>query len=375
MAKVTEVTTITETFVELADRHTTLYHFKEPPNPATLAFNDPDKYSDLHRTLATRKTVPYSEFNGGKPGVILDKLSPAYQNHKYWSRYLSSKDYESYPDRAWQNLLPIRASLATKVSFALKSKLPFSVRPLPRVLLYPFGWSACLSLRLTGAFRVSELASFLQRVVAEKAFTILDGGPLLSLSELFNQIARGVRADAFGKTKTGDKESSEAFVVTTVMAKHGVSPAIGALDFEEQTQMLRLVRPASTLSGRPFEEHVFQWPKAKGLKYVLFDDVGRFNWLEHLLFPEGRNRQLLHCYHNNSFLTLLQADHFVALLDAAGKEKLLSEKLFDVTQTAKSYLESPTFRNASLRAFLGRSDVKESITRAAKLALPRKTTT
>jgi hypothetical protein len=213
------------------------------------------------------------------------------------------------------------------------------------------------------------LAAFIQRVIAEKVFSTFNG-PSITLSQLFNEVARGVRADAFGKTKTKDRESSEAIVVTTVMAKHGGSPSLGALSFEEQTQMLRLVRPAGALSGRPFNEHAFQFPPRTGIEYVLFDDIGRFNWLEHLLIPEGRNRQLLHCYHTNSFLTLIQADHFMALLDAAGKQKVLSEKLFDVTQVAKDYLKSPTFKNASLRAFLSRSDVKESLTSAEKLALP-----
>jgi len=365
------MTSLTDTIVELADRHTTLYHFSEPPNPAILPLNDPEKYCELHATLAAEKRVPYSKLNGGKPGTILDELSPAYQNHNYWKWYLGSKDYESYPDRAWQNLLPIRARLSASVSFELNADLPFAVRPIPRILLYPFGWSTCVSLRLLGVYRISELSSFLQRVMAEKAFGIGDGPPL-SLSQFFVEIARGVRADAFGKNKTRDQESSEPFVVTTVMAKHGGSPAVGPLSFEDQTHMLRLVRPAGPLSGQPFEKHVFQWPNAKGLKYVLFDDAGRFNWLEHRLVPEGRNRQALHCYHNNSFQTLVQADHFLALLNVAGKQKVLTDKLFDVVQTARTYLKTPTFKNASLRAFLSRADVQEALAQAAAIALPAK---
>src|SRR5215203_3291952 len=122
------MTILTDTFVELADRHTTLYHFNEPPTLTPLAFFDSEKYCKLHKTLVAKKSLDYSEFNDGRPGVILGRLSAAYKNHKYWSRYLSSKDYESYPDRAWQNLLPIQASLAEPISFDLKAKLPFTVR-------------------------------------------------------------------------------------------------------------------------------------------------------------------------------------------------------------------------------------------------------
>jgi hypothetical protein len=360
------MTIITETLVELADRHTTLYHFVEPSNPAPLPFRNSAEYCDLHRALATAKRTEYSDVHEGGPGIVLCKLSPAYRNHKYWSRHLSSKDYDSYPDFAWQNLLPIQSELTIRVECELSSKLAFAIRPVPRVLLYPFGWSTWISLRLTGEHGLGELASFLQRVLTEKAFRI-DLGPLISLSELFNYVAKGVRADAFGKNKTKDVESSEVFIVTTVIAKHGGSPALGALNFEEETQLLRLVRPAGPLSGRAFKEHVFQFPPADEFEYVLFDDVSRFNWMEHLLIPKERNRQLLHCYHKNSFMSLIQADTFLALLEAAGKQKSLSERLYDLTESARNYLESPNFHNASLRAFLGRPDVRKSLKQATKL--------
>lgn len=354
--------TLTETLIDLADRHTTLYHFgaQNPPLP----LGNPDDYCALHKTLATQPTA-YADLHHGAAGVILRKLAPAYRNHKYWSRYLSSKNYKSYPALAWEKLLPIQADLSVHIDCEFSTKLPFTVRPIPRVLLYPFGWSAWISLKVMGPHKIGELSSFIQRVVTEKAFTMGNGS--MTLSDLFNQIAEGVRADAFGEDKTKDVESSNFFVVTTVMAKHGGSPALGGLSFEEETQLLRFIRPDGPLSGRPFKEHVFQFPPADDFEFVLFDDVTRFNWMEHLLVPEKRNHQLLHCYHNNSFMSMIQADHFLALLDLVSQQKTLSAQLFDVLQHAKQPLKSPGFRNASLRAFLTRSDVVEVLKSVDKL--------
>jgi len=359
------MTTLTESLVELADRHTTLYHFAEPANTAPLPFRNAAEYCQLHKTLAVQKRTAYSAIRSGEQGVVLDKLATGYKNHKYWSRYLRSKNYGAYPNLAWQSMLPIQATLALRIECTLSSKLPFEIQPFPRVLLYPFGWSTWVSLRLTGPHRISELASFVQRVISDRAFTA--GGATLTLTQLFNQIADGVRVDAFGKDNTMDSESSETFIVTTVMAKYGGSPALGALSFEEETQMLRLVRPAGPLSGRPFKEHVFKFPLERELEYVVFDDHGRFNWMEHLLIPKGRNHEHLHCYHTNSFFSLLQADHFIALLDAAGNQRSLSKGLYEVVQTARNCLESPSFKNASLRAFLARPDVKQSLQSAQNL--------
>jgi hypothetical protein len=364
------MTILTETLIELADRHTTLYHFNEPPNPAPLAFRNSDEYCELHRMVAAPNRTEYSDVHGGTPGAVLGKLSPAYRNHKYWSRHVSSKNYDSYPDLAWQNLLPLQAAVTMRIEFALAAEFPFIVRPVPRVLLYPFGWSTWISLRLTGPHEIPDLTEFLRRILTEKAFTTGADQAPVSLSQLFNQAARGVRADAFGGNKTKDLESSDTFIVTTVMAKHGGSPALGAFGPAEEKEMLRLVCPVGPLPGRPFKEHVFRFPPANDIEYVVFDDLTRFNWMEHLLIPKERNHHLLHCYHNNSFLSLIQADHFLALLGVAGKQKSLSEALSDLTQTARDYLTSPSFSNASLRAFLERPAAKKSLMLTSVTAKP-----
>lgn len=352
------MTTITETLVELADRHTSLYHFSEPQNAAPLPLSNPLEYCDLHRSLANARGVEYSAVQRAGPANIINKLFPGYRNHKYWNRQLRSRNYKSYPDLAWQNLLPIQANLTIRIECTALDK-SLTVQPVPRVLLYPFGWSTWISLRLIGSFEIASLSSFLAYLMNGRAFKFSDGSAL-NLTELFERVAEGVRSDGFGGNRTMDVESSNTVIVTTVTAKHGGSPALGALNQEDQKMMLGLVRPSGARSGRPFTDHVFQFG-ASEFEYLVLDDVSRFNWIEHLLIPRDRNHQLLNCYHHNSFLSLLQADHFHGLVGEASKQKAPSQKLYDLAQTALGYLQSPTFKNASLHAYLTRDDIKQEI--------------
>lgn len=345
------MTTLKETVIELGDRHTTLYYFDKPKS-APLPFADAGEYRQLHKTLAAPKRTEYSDVHPGGKGAILGKLAPAYGTYKYWPRHLSSNDYSSYPDRAWDYLLPIKSTLTTRIEWALGAEFTFLVRPVPTVLLYPFGWSTRINLLITGSHVVADLVALLQRLLTAKVFTLDQGPSPLSLSEFFSHVAEGVRTDAFGGKATKDTESSDPFIVTTVMVKHGGSAAIAALSAEGRNQMLRLVRPDGPLPGHPFKEHVFQFPAPNALDYIVFDDLSRFNWMEHLLKPEGRNHNWLECYHNNSFLSMVQADHYRALLEEAGKRKSLPESLYWVARSAARYLESPGYKNASLVAFL-----------------------
>ena len=72
------MTTLTDTRINIADRHTTLYHLRDPQPPAKpLPLGDPANVEKFYPELDGKPTE-YAKASGGQPGVILDKLFPAY---------------------------------------------------------------------------------------------------------------------------------------------------------------------------------------------------------------------------------------------------------------------------------------------------------
>jgi hypothetical protein len=364
--------TLTETVIDIADRHTTLFYLDAtPPIGAPLPLGGEAPYCALHRRVATPPRVEYGDVAGGKAPAILGRLTAPYVDNRYWHRFLGNSAIEAYPDDAWQQQLPVITGLTKRVVYVPGSGLSAKVSPLPRVILYPFGWSTWISLRLVGAHTISELSTFLQQLFASQALCYEGGsGEAFSAPTFFKEVARNVRADAFGGAKTRDLDPQDVAVVATVMAKHGGSPALGALGGEDQKELLRIARPYGPPPNDPFTDHVYRLVPGNDLEYLIHDKHGRFIWVEHLLEPIDWKYRHLRCYHNNSFTSLVHAWQLHGFLDAVARQRPLTQLAYDMAQNAGGALESPRYKCASLVQYLQEPAAKASVTKAAALAAP-----
>jgi hypothetical protein len=362
------MTRLTEARIEIADRHTTFYYLQgTKPVTKPLPIGDASSYCNSYGKISGDGRVEYSKLSGGRPGAVLDKMLPVYSDAKYWRRYLQSSPNERL---VWKEALPIVVTLKPRISAIAPTDFPGKISPVPRVLLYPFGWSTWISIRVTGEHGIEDLISLVLQLFNARVFQLSGGKDPLSLQGLFDYVSEGVRADAFKGARTQDNEASETALVVTVLSKHGGSPALGALGADEQKQMRSLVRPVGAPSNRPFNEMVFRFGLKEDtdydLNYMIADKLARFVWMEKLLKSEDRNHQWLNCYHQNTFMSLAQAWHFEGLLSFSAKLKPKQPRLQEILDTALERLESPPFRNASLRAFLELDPVKRAIQRAQK---------
>jgi hypothetical protein len=364
--------TLTDTMVELADCHTTLYYL-EAPQPGPLPLGTSASYNQLYATVGAPARVTYDAV-AGHAGVLLEKLRPFFKKNNYWNRFFASGQITAYPNFAWDFALPILCSLKARINFIANAKFKFQVRPLPSVLLYPFGWSARLSLRLLGPHSVDDLAAFNQHIFDNKAFHIdpdpapvPGGGPsTFSLPEVFDHIADAVRIDAFGGLKTKDFGPNDPVIVTTVLAKKGGTLKPGGLGNAQQKVLLRIVKPdGPPLTGK-IQDYLHELDP--NVKYVVMDNYGRFIWMEDLLNPVDRNYQHLRCYHNNTFNSLVQARHLFQLLTQAAMLKALPPPVAELTDKAVAALATPSlfYENASLRQFLRDPAVSDARNKMAK---------
>jgi hypothetical protein len=364
------MSTITETRIDIADLHTTLHYLqKKRPAKAPLPFDSEKKYCALHSQLVKPQRTEYRDVTSGSTAAVLDRLIPSYGNYKYWHRYLQTPVYQAYPGYAWGHLLPIEASITSRIAYVPAPGFAFKVSPVPRVLLYPFGWSTWISLRLLGDHSVSDLAAFLQLLFTEPVFRYESGPGSFALPKLFSDVAEGVRADAFGGNNTDDIDPQEFVTVTTVMAKHGGSPALGALGPPQQTELLRIAHPYGPPSNHPFAQQVYSLLSTSGAEYMVHDKTGRFLWVEHLLEPIEWKYHHLRCYHENSARSLVHAWHLHALLDAAAKQRPLTRLVYDMVQAAIAAMETPFYKCASLRQYLEEASVKKSLEKAKSLKM------
>ena len=361
--------TLTETVIDIADRHTTLYYQGAKPPAGPLPFHAEDAYCALHEAIG--RGIEYQDAASGRPPTLLGRLKRGYSDNRYWLRYVGKPEF-AFPSEAWRYLLPIDASLTRRIVHVPDPHFAIRVSPKPTVRLYPFGWSTWISLRLLGDHSVSDLAAFLERLFNDGALQYENGPPIPSVRKLFDDVAEGVRADAFGSEETHDSVTPDIVVVATVMAKHGGSLALGGLSMDERAQLRRIAQPYGPPPGGPFEQRVRRLPPGNSdLEYLVHVKHGRFLWVDHLLDPIKSEYVDLRCYHNNSFVSLIHAWHLHALLDAVTQQAPLSPVAFNMAQAALRLLGAPGYRCASLMRYLEESDLKDSMTKAAKLAAPK----
>jgi hypothetical protein len=349
----------TEVMVEVADCHTTLYHFgSTPPQNPLLPLADAPSYASLYSKIVAAKAVTYAALSG-QPGVMLKKLSPIYRKNDYWNYFFGNDDLAQYPGRAWEFLVPILCTINSHVDYALGAKSNITVSPVPYVVLYPFGWSNCLSLRLQGDFALKDLADFNVSLFADKSFTIAaatSGQPAtpVSVRDLFAKMSNGVRADAFGGTLANDFAPREPTVVTTIMASYSGNLTLNGLGGNEVQSLLRIVKPEGPPPSGKLTDYVHRLQPGDKEKYVVMNNYGRFTWMQDLLASVGRNHQHLRCNHNNTFNSLVHARHLYQLLTQAVNLNSLPASLAPLAKRANEALGLPSlyYKSASLRGFL-----------------------
>ena len=362
------MTTLTETMVDVADCRTTLYYLsKNPPAPAPLPLGTRDGYEELHLSVRGDGKTGYVDLTG-TAGTIVDRVLHVYRKKsKYWTRFAGDDDFPTYNVKPWDRVLPLEVSLQSRVEVVNNGSFKFKVSPLPTTLIYPFGWSTWLSLRLTSAHTFSDLSQFVQYIFNAKAFRV-DGGPALSLREYFSTISAGVRADVFGDKHTNDTSSPQFVLVTTVIAKHGGSPILKLLTPQQQLEMLRIVKPEGPPPKKDFNSYVYPASAKDPLQFVIMNDLSRLIWLENLLTSVGINRVWLGCHHDNTMRSLIHALQLHRLISvSSGNKQDLSAPLLELLQAAKGQLSSPGYKNLSLRVFLESPEVKASIEKVNNL--------
>ncbi len=304
----------------------------------------------------------YASLQGGKPGQILEKVFRVYGPEKYWKRYLDGA--EPTPSAAWSAGLPLLGGLNKRIELFLPVGFNAKVSPVPQVLLYPFGWSTWISLRIVGEHTLDDLGRLVEHLFRQKCFQIAGSAQLVSFQTVFDTVSEGVRTDAFCGSATADSEGKSKAIVITVMEKHGGSLALGALSDDQEKILRRMIRPEGKGSSHSFAELAFQLPGSDELDYLIIDDLGRFIWLEDLLTPGpgDRNYKFLECYHHNSFRSLVQAWHLLGLLSqSAALGKKQSAPLKELLEAARSSLQNPQFKNASLMSFLKLNEVQKAL--------------
>lgn len=362
--------TLTETMIDIADRHTTLYYLGEKPPAGPLPFQTKDAYCALHATLG--QGADYTAVATGRNAALLARMKPAYSDNKYWQSYVGLAP-AAFPGAAWESLLPIDISLKRRVSCVSDPRFKFRVSPVPRVRLYPFGWSTWLSLRVSGEHNVSDLAALLEWLFTDKALQYEGEATTFAVGKFLTDIADGVRQDSFGGNATKDNFTQNTGVVTTVMSKYGGAHSLGALSPDEERELRRIARPYGPPPGGPFDQHVVKLPPDSNstLEYLVHDTFGRFLWVEHLLQQDARAHVQLRCYHNNNFASLVHAWHLHALLDAVVYQKHPAGPAFDLAQSAANLLVTPGYKCAGLVQYLAEPAVVASLKAFEKFAAPK----
>jgi hypothetical protein len=324
-----------------------------------MPFNKRERYIDLSEKIRSRPTDYKDVANEPRNNPVLGRLEAGYSANTYWSRLFHTTEVDTYQYWTWDKLVPIHAYLAERPQWIEDAHRAFKVSPIVRVLLYPFGWSTWVSLLVTRSHALHDIAELNQRCLKEPVFRWR--GLQVSVNRLFQEVAADIRTDVFGKDDAELADPLDVISVTTVLAKHGGSPALGGLSKSERQELLGTVRPPGAPTKDDLDGHVYRIDPDSNTEYILHNRNRRFIWLEHLLSPVGRNQQHLRCYHENTFRSLLHACHCTTLLSAASKahtrRRIANTELLLLLRSAIAVVEDPPlerpgrYKNASLVEF------------------------
>jgi hypothetical protein len=356
--------TLTETRIEITDRHTTLCFLQDPSAAGPLGALD---YTVLYAQVFSSIDATFDLISPKTLSPLLNRLFSICEktNRRFWREYLDGVEF--YPGLTLREGIPLRATIRPRLSLQLPDNFPAKVAPVIYVLLYPFGWSTWISLRVTKDHTVDDLASLLPILFQSKAWSLNDETSPMTLDDLFDDMSGELRDQVFAGNETRDRSARDRISMITVLSKNGSSYSYKSLNGAQQDQLKSLVTPKGPLSKRPLAERIYSASERRPeVNYLVSNNLARFLWMEDMLAPVGRQRQNLHCYHNNNFISLAQAWHLEGLLSATVSVKNPPAVLTDIIDSAIERLTYPKRKNASLREFLNSDAVKQALARHTK---------
>jgi hypothetical protein len=370
MANPQQAVTLTKSVFDVADCNIAQRYFNGDTDDP-LPFSGAAKYNALYSTLVAQKTM-YADLRQ-HDGAILKELRSAYSPNKFWQRYLRfgvrNYDERRYAKTAWEELVPVAAVLKRRIEVVLPAGLNVQVRPQPRVLLYPFGWSTWISFQIDGKHSLEELATLTTHLLEGAAYRLEGEAGVVTLQDVFGIVGKGVSEDAFdGNTFN----APEILSVVTVLGKHGGGPSLGAPKEEEVRVLKRLIRMDS---DEPLKKLILKKRGAgesEDTNFILYDDFSWFLWAEHRLKPFERNAQSLRCYHNNIVRSLVQVWLLHRFFAEAARIEPWSATVTDLVKRALRLLKDRNYKNLSMVAFLDLNDFPEARTEVQKRVDPQK---
>lgn len=376
--KETYFPTLKKTIVDLASCNSSFAQMGRYSAKYSLHLGSSESYSSLYNSVAEEPSGLMC------PGPVLKALRPVYlmkgrsPNGSYWQRFFQSDRQDLYPQKAWEKLAPFEVSLVPLLGVFPPTKLQVNIRAVPRVILYPFGWSVWISLLITQDHSLPDLDAVMRHLVWEQCYGLsshLDR--LLTRSDIFQDLSKVVSDEVFGSQEY--ETPRELLSVTTVLEKSGGAPTIDALTREQESALRRIVSPTRSLGQKSLEELTRPLQRggegAGNFDYALQAGQGIFIWADHKLRPPSLNAKQLRTYHDNTFLSLLHAWHLSVFLEHAsrsgGRRHKRADPVADMVKSAVEQIDGQLktrllYRNVCLIEYLKTPEVQEAVEQARK---------
>lgn len=377
MREKSKMLTLTHSRLDFSSSSTVVEHLKRGAGGA-LPLDGEERYRDLWLKVGTSK--PFSEITG-REGRVLGRLNAASHVGQYWSRLFETNVFPDRAKQCWLLAVGIEGELKSffeldpeaLAAYDLNLKAQVSIKP--RLLLFPFGWSLWLSVRVVGQHSLSELASLLHALLKRHVFRVLNGPEnLLDMSGLSDLIGPGLWEDAFLGADTNERRDQESLSIATVLEKFGGAPPKNSAS----TQFTKPLSSIIDLSGSELpSQYADSLPKGSNpsLDYLLGKDLHYFIWAEHLLTPfenPGIAFSRLRNYHNNTFRALNHARHLQRFLARLPEIERMPPELLRLAENACDLLDpaqevAGRYRCRASVSFRERVDVRQAVTEARAL--------
>lgn len=406
--------TLNRTIIDIADHNSTLFHFNQGKGRQgeQCLLAPAEEYQSLYRSIAANRAAERpcfgaddswrlrpiywnasaasqgsdtgareSEAEGAGPRTATEPRPTSSWTTSYWCRHFGNGAIETFPDRAWERIVPIEARppVRRRLTVSHPKGVQVQVRPILRVLLYPFGWSTWISLLVLGDHTLENLARLVDQCLKGANYYFDRTPSKLTLAELRQEIGNDVRRHFFGDDPHFESPI-DVRTVATVLEKFGGAPALRALGENDERSLRRLVSAGQGASSKNLEFLVQPLrrkdPATTGnIDYALLENGNVFLWADHRLKRGSPwNRKHLREYHNNTFFSLVHAWQLCHFLQRAanaprGVKKKKDGPLVQLVKVAIEQLDQPGsskryYRNRCLLSFLEGAEVRSAVEKA-----------